>query len=341
MILYLILREGWAKLSLTRNRLLFSTSVLDIFSSVALGLSIIPTPQETECSIGMGNLSTCATQGFFIQLSLAVPAYNAMLSLYYMLTIRYGMLQATIAKKYEPFMHAFALVPTLATAIIGVANKMFYSESAVCWIGDICQSNGNCPNGNVWGTGYGVAVASICFTCVCAITTVICMLAIFFTLRQRNLAMLGYSFGRGSDSHSGNRRMNDVEFAAVESAKQAYLYATAYILTYSGASCDLIASNISGSTIAFPFWFHFHVVAIFLPLQGMWNFFAYTRPIVSKIRRDRSDDISYIDAIIMMMSGTNGNSNSNQDLNTTDHSSYQHGSSVRRDSIFLMPVQDN
>ena len=73
-ILYIMFRGGWAKLSRLRNRLLLGASVIDIFTSVAFDFSIIPTPQETACSIGMGNLSTCAVQGFFIQLSYASPA---------------------------------------------------------------------------------------------------------------------------------------------------------------------------------------------------------------------------------------------------------------------------
>jgi len=317
LILYIILRGGWTKLSRTRNRLLFSTSIIDIFSSTAYGVSILPTPQETECFIGMGNLSTCAAQGFFIQLSLAVPAYNAMLSLYYLLTIRYGMSKETVAKKYELFMHAFVLVPPLSTAIIGVANKMFFSETAVCWIGDICQSNGNCPSGNVWGKGYGVAVASMCFTVLCAITTVICMITISWTLRQRNLVMIEYSFQRERNSRSGNRLLSDIEFAAVESAKQAYLYAAAYILTYMWVFCDLVASNVSGDMIALPPWFHFHFIGIFLPLQGMWNFFTYTRPMVSKIQRDDHDsNISFIVALRMILSNIHEDSNRNRNLNT-------------------------
>ena len=347
LILYIILRGGWTKLSRTSNRLMFSTSIIDIFSSVAIGLSIIPTPQETECSIGMGNLSTCAAQGFFIQLSLAVPAYNAMLSLYYLLTIRYGMNQVTIAKKYELFMHTFALVPALSTAIIGVANKMFFSEAAVCWIGDICQSNGNCPSGNIWGKGYELAVASICFTGLCMITTVFCMLTISWTLRQRNLATLGYRFQR-EKSCSGNRQLSRLEFAAVESAKQAYLYATAYLLTYIWGFCGLIVSNVSGNTIAFPLWFHFHVIAIFLPLQGMWNFFAYIRPMVSKIRRDNNNDnISYIAALRMILSGINTNTNSNQCPHTNEDSNTiarltdnQDSPNIRRASLFTIPTQE-
>lgn len=341
LLLYILIRGGWSRFLQTRNRILFATSVIDVFSSIALGFSILPTPQETDCSIGMGNLSTCAAQGFFLQFGLAVPAYSAMLSLYYLLSIRYGMNPATIAKKYEPFMHAFALVPTLSTAIIGVTNKMFFSESAVCWIGDVCQSNGNCPSGNVWGKGYGIAIASICFVCICGFITILCLIAISWTLRQRNLAMLRFRFRREINDRSSNRRLNDVEFAALESAKQAYLYATAMVVTWLGVVCDLISSNISGETIPVPSWFHFHLIGLFLPLQGLWNFFAYARPIVSKIRRD-DENISYMAALRVVIVGENETSNSNSDPCTDTggpSSDAQNMQRIRRDSLLLVPIE--
>ena len=105
-----------------RNRLLLGMSAIDILSSTAAGFSFIPTPQETRCSVGMGNLSTCALQGFFTQLGFAVPGYSAMLSIYFLMTIRYGMDTETLTKKYEPFMRVFALAPPLTTTIIGVAK---------------------------------------------------------------------------------------------------------------------------------------------------------------------------------------------------------------------------
>eukprot|EP00555_Chaetoceros_dichaeta_P011766 CAMPEP_0198268528 /NCGR_PEP_ID=MMETSP1447-20131203/37543_1 /TAXON_ID=420782 /ORGANISM="Chaetoceros dichaeta, Strain CCMP1751" /LENGTH=185 /DNA_ID=CAMNT_0043959611 /DNA_START=86 /DNA_END=640 /DNA_ORIENTATION=+ len=154
LIIYILSHAGWRKLARLRNRLVFGMSIIDIFSSAAVGFSIILTPQETECSVGMGNQLTCNVQGFFIQLGFAVPGYNAMLSLYFLMTIRYGIDQVTVAEKYELLMHAFVLIPPLTTAIIGAAGKMYFSETANCWFGDICQSLGNCVNGDIWGNGF-------------------------------------------------------------------------------------------------------------------------------------------------------------------------------------------
>jgi len=40
--------------------------------------------------LSQGNTGSCTAQGFFVQLSLAVPFYNAMLALNYLLSIRYA-----------------------------------------------------------------------------------------------------------------------------------------------------------------------------------------------------------------------------------------------------------
>ena len=86
---------------------------------------------------------------FFIQLGLAVPGYSAMLAIYYVMSICYGIDHDIIAKQYEVIMNAIVLIPTATTATIAVVNEMYFSESATCWIGDRCQSLGNCPNGNI------------------------------------------------------------------------------------------------------------------------------------------------------------------------------------------------
>ena len=302
LILYTMSHGGWTRLSRPRNRLLFGMSVIDIFSSAAYSVSIIPTPQETECAIGMGNLSTCNAQGFLIQLGFAGPAYNAMLSIYYLLTIRYGITQTIIAEKYEVLMHVFALVPTLTTAIIGVVKKMYFSEAAVCWIGDICQSFGNCPTGNVWGRGIGIFLATTAYMWLCTTTTVCCMIFLSWTLKRRNLASSQYRFPGVIDRLPSNRRLSELEFASLESAKQAYLYSAAFIFTYVWGTCGLIVSSITGKAIATPWWYHYHLVGFFLPLQGLWNFLAYVRPQVSNIQRDRNDDnISFIAAVKMIV----------------------------------------
>jgi len=226
LIIYHILRGGRNRISKIRNRLVLGMSMVDILYSAAFGLSIIPSPQETSCSIGMGNLSTCTVQGFFMQFGMAVPAYNAMISIYFLMTIRYNVGQEIMARRYEPFMHAYALIPPLITAIIGATNKLFFNEIAPCWVGDICISHGTCEQ--KWGAEYGdgkwLVVCTNIFTGTNLVVASACMPIIYMGLQEINKSMRRHGFRTSTYTVVQNRRPNQVEFAANEYKKQAFLY---------------------------------------------------------------------------------------------------------------------
>lgn len=54
--------------------------------------------------------------------------YNGLLSLYYVLTVRYGVQRDVFARKYEPWFHVLAIVFFVGTATAGLAMGM-YSEN--------------------------------------------------------------------------------------------------------------------------------------------------------------------------------------------------------------------
>mmetsp|Transcript_8088 Transcript_8088/g.14696 ORF Transcript_8088/g.14696 Transcript_8088/m.14696 type:complete len:96 (-) Transcript_8088:1268-1555(-) len=51
---------------------------------------------------------TCNTQGFFLQLGLAVPMYNDSIGIYYLLVFRFNMQDAMLKRRAEPYMHLFS-----------------------------------------------------------------------------------------------------------------------------------------------------------------------------------------------------------------------------------------
>jgi len=308
LIIYIILRGGRTKLSRLRNRLLLGMSIIDIFYSAALGLSVLPIPQETVCSIGMGNLSTCTVQGFFIQLGTAVPGYNTMLSIYFLMTVRYSVSETTLTRKYEPFMHAFALFPPLVTAIIGAVKKMYFNETTPCWIGDKCRSLGNCPVGNVFGRGLWIVMVTAGLQVVNITITVTCMLFIYFNLRKTYTAMQrhAHTFQPVIQTQEPYNRTSQIEFAATESIKQSFHYSIAFVLTYMWTGFAILTSFFFGGQLKLPKWFLFSA-AIFQPLQGWFNFWAYIRPIISATRRENNDySTSFLSLAKMVVIGTRG-----------------------------------
>ena len=72
------------------HRLLLGMSVYDILESIANFCSTWAIPRGTQdVWQASGTTATCTAQGFFLTLSVAVPIYNAFLSVYYLLVRRY------------------------------------------------------------------------------------------------------------------------------------------------------------------------------------------------------------------------------------------------------------
>lgn len=110
------------------HRLLFAMSFYDVLESVWNFGSSWPIPKGTEnIAWARGTTGTCSAQGFFLQFSVAVPIYNAMLSLYYVLVIKYRFKDEVLRRRVEPTMHAVAFTWAFGTAfysaITGLLNK--------------------------------------------------------------------------------------------------------------------------------------------------------------------------------------------------------------------------
>ena len=119
--------------SKTYHRLLLGISCVDVSSSFWLGLSTWPIPKETGIKGASGTTASCSVQGFFTQFGIASSFYNASLSIFYLLVIRYGWREDQI-RKIEPFLHALPVMWGLSTAIAGLSLTIFNSANLWCWI---------------------------------------------------------------------------------------------------------------------------------------------------------------------------------------------------------------
>ena len=100
----------------SHQRLLLTLCVTDICSSTAFFLSTWPIPSDDSRGVfgAEGNQNSCVVQGFAVQFSSINPIYNMMLSINYVLVIKYGKTEDFLKSRVEPFMHLFALGWTLA-----------------------------------------------------------------------------------------------------------------------------------------------------------------------------------------------------------------------------------
>lgn len=118
----------------TYRRLMMGISTVDIIMSTCFFLSTWPMPRGTPFTFGArGTPQTCTAQGFFAQIGVSSVMYNASLSTYYLLVIRYGWSESRIVK-IEPWLHAIPLVFGVATMIAGLFLQLYNYGLWDCWI---------------------------------------------------------------------------------------------------------------------------------------------------------------------------------------------------------------
>ena len=109
------------------RRILFGLSCCDMFASFAYPWQSFLLPNATSQRVwAIGNDRTCSALGFAQQLFLASILYNAMLSLYFLLTVRQGMKDPVLARRYEPWMHVMAIGFPLVTATTGAVIGWYH-----------------------------------------------------------------------------------------------------------------------------------------------------------------------------------------------------------------------
>mmetsp|Transcript_30894 Transcript_30894/g.55983 ORF Transcript_30894/g.55983 Transcript_30894/m.55983 type:complete len:333 (+) Transcript_30894:115-1113(+) len=144
-ILYDILSDRNQKLKRPYYRILLGMSCADAITSLWLGLSTWPIPLGTEGVYGaVGTTASCTAQGFFIQLMVLSPIYNLNLSVYYLLLSKYQLTEEYIAKRYEKYMHAAAIIIGFGFAILGLPLTLYNNANLWCWIAaypSSCEDN--------------------------------------------------------------------------------------------------------------------------------------------------------------------------------------------------------
>lgn len=131
------------------HRLLLAMSIYDILESIWNFASSWAIPRGTEGVFRpLGTTATCSAQGFFLTLSVAVPIYNAFLSLYYVLVVNYRMTDEMLKRRVEPFMHLTAFVWAFGTALTSAFLGLLNNANLWCWIAPY-------PAGCVESTPFG------------------------------------------------------------------------------------------------------------------------------------------------------------------------------------------
>ena len=114
----------------------------DLISSIIVLFTPFMLPQNNDDEEGtpeknlwaIGNDTSCTIAGFMAQLGLCSPWYSLMLSIYFLLLVKYGVKETKFAKNYESWMHLVCIGYPLITAILGASMGLYEDMiGVVCW----------------------------------------------------------------------------------------------------------------------------------------------------------------------------------------------------------------
>lgn len=115
-------------------RALFGMSVFYLLDAMAWFLSSWMTPaSDSPYTWALGNVATCAFQGFWLQAVIAGPLYNTVMASYFFLLSCHGS-SLTKLCKLEPFLHAAVLLVALGTALAFLQYDLYNPIGNVCWV---------------------------------------------------------------------------------------------------------------------------------------------------------------------------------------------------------------
>lgn len=174
-----------------------------------------------------------------------------MLSLYFLLVVKFGMSEERIARQVEPFMHLFAFGYPFVAAIYALVNDM-YAEFDIgpgCWINDKVYA----------GIFAGYTVLLI------ILMIVVNNLLIYLHVRNTFRTVAGRTL---TDS---TKRVRAV-------AVQAFLYVGAFLACFSWSVVIRYTDNRYDDSKEAELFPILVLQAILYPLQGFFSIFIYCRP---------------------------------------------------------------
>ena len=121
------------KLSVPYRRIIFGTSIFDVFQSLGLATSTFLSPKGVHIWAS-GNTVTCDIQGFFTTVgAIGVPLYLCSLCIYYFCIIKLNMRNKDF-KKLEPCLHAVPILYGFFCGIFALANQYLNNAGSVCYV---------------------------------------------------------------------------------------------------------------------------------------------------------------------------------------------------------------
>lgn len=229
------------------KRAILTMSAFDILSSSAWFLTTWPMEKGTAgVKFAVGNKHTCTMQGFFIQLGIAVPILNVLLSFYYLAVIRFGTSEKKLNDR-DPWIRGFVLLFPGVAALLCLALEKFNDARLWCWIGS--------SQDKVFQWVFYFGPLWICF---------LLQMIVFWVI---------YSYVYRAEEKSSRFTASSHEYAK-KTARQALLFMVSFFATWIPKSAFIIwNTSFSNGNIKTEPPFGLVLAAAFCtPLQGFFNF---------------------------------------------------------------------
>lgn len=171
---------------------------MDIIVTSAAFMQPFLTRGDIGLPFAVGNATSCEWSAFFFQFFLGGTIYNASLSIYYLMMVRYGKREEVIAKYMEPWVHIIAFGLPLAFGITGVIMDIFNPSlllSGICEFSPypadcVLRDDVECERGELedpvsWGHSMSYMVS--------ALVGFGCTFMVYWTVRSQARKNLRYS----------------------------------------------------------------------------------------------------------------------------------------------------
>jgi len=258
-------------------------SIYDILGAIGFVTASNASPRTLADQVygAIGNDATCTAQAVFIYIGSGVPIYNMMLSIYYLLVIRYEV-REDVLKKYEKFMHLHVFVSVMIFITVSLIFNLF-STSGGIYCAMVGYPENERDESNIGGTLQKFHAGSSIFVFV---VITLCMMGIFCTVKEQASTMNQYPSIRNSvlnnrnqNQHANNNNNNNNNARQYDDTKtQALLYIAAYAFTYAFLTIAIILDDDSTFGLSL-------MISITVPLQGFWNMLNFVRPKYIAIRQ--------------------------------------------------------
>ena len=263
------------KRSCVYGRLMLGISLCDIFVSQGFLLGTLLIPRGSTGPFGdvywaLGNHTTCRYAGFVGQWNVASPIYNVMLSLYYLLKIRYAWTDPALCK-IEPWLHFMPLAFAAATSVTALVMEWYGNVFWTCWINPNPRPEPDFIPHVQWAFLFGPVW-------MCILLQAIAMVLLWWTMLAQEQLMESYRFRPSScameSGSTGGTKMNSTHH------KQSRMIAIQGILYVLGFYFTWLFPTITRITELFADKAYFPIQILdstFLPFQGVFNFLIYFR----------------------------------------------------------------